>query len=44
MKDYRLRVEARMRAFLVGKNERHYEIAAVDDAPLIGAAIAALTN
>ena len=44
MKDYRLRVEARMRAFLVGANERHYEIAAVDDAPLIGAAIAALTN
>ncbi len=44
MKDYRLRVEARMRAFLVGRNERHYEIAAVDDAPLIGAAIAALTN
>ncbi len=44
MKDYRLRVEARMRALLVGNDERHYEIAAVDDAPLIGAAIAALTN
>ena len=44
MKDYRLRVEARMQAFLVGRNERNYEIAAVDDAPLIGAAVAALTN
>jgi hypothetical protein len=33
-----------VRITAVGKNERHYEIAAVDDAPLIGAAIAALTN
>jgi hexokinase len=44
LKDYRLRVEARMRAFLQGENERHYEIASVDDAPLLGAAIAGLTN
>jgi hexokinase len=44
MKDYRLRVEAHMRAFLTGANERAYEIASVDDAPLLGAAIAGLTN
>ncbi len=44
MKDYRLRVEARMRSFLQDEHERHYEIASVEDAPLLGAAIAGLTN
>jgi hexokinase len=44
LKDYRPRVEAHMRTFLKGRNERHFEIASVEDAPLLGAAIAGLTN
>jgi hypothetical protein len=37
-------VECHMRSFLTGDRERAYQIAAAGDAPLIGAAIAALTN
>ena len=44
LRSFRCRVEARMRAFLSGKAERAWEITSVDDAPLLGAAIAALTN
>jgi hypothetical protein len=33
-----------MRAFLAKRNARAWEITSVDDAPLLGAAIAALTN
>jgi hypothetical protein len=33
-----------MRAFLRGRHERAWEIISVEDAPLLGAAIAALTN
>jgi hexokinase len=33
-----------MRSFLQGENERAFEISSAEDAPLIGAAIAALTN
>lgn len=41
---FRERVEAAMRAILSGERERAWRITAVDDAPLLGAAIAALTN
>jgi len=44
LRSFRMRVESHMRAFLAGKNERAWEITSVDDAPLLGAAIAALTN
>jgi len=44
MSRFRLRVESHMRAFLQGREARSFEILAADDAPLIGAAIAALTN
>jgi hexokinase len=44
LKDFRTRVECHMRSFLTGDRERAYQIAAAGDAPLIGAAIAALTN
>jgi len=44
LRSFRMRVESHMRGFLTGKNERAWEIASVDDAPLLGAAIAALTN
>ena len=44
LRSFRSRVESRMRALLSGRNARTWEIAAVDDAPLLGAAIAALTN
>jgi hexokinase len=44
LRGFRCRVEARMRAFLNGREERAWEIASVEDAPLLGAAIAALTN
>jgi hexokinase len=44
LKDFRTRVECHMRTFLAGSNERAYQIAAAGDAPLVGAAIAALTN
>jgi hexokinase len=44
LRGFSIRVECAMRSFLRGKNRRSYEIAGADDAPLIGAAIAALTN
>jgi len=44
LRSFRMRVESYMRGFLAGKNERAWEITSVDDAPLLGAAIAALTN
>jgi hexokinase len=44
LRSFRCRVEARMRGFLRGARERAWEIASVEDAPLLGAAIAALTN
>ena len=44
LRSFRMRVESHMRAFLARKNERAWEITSVDDAPLLGAAIAALTN
>jgi len=44
LRGFRCRVEAWMRAFLKDGRERAWEIASVDDAPLLGAAIAALTN
>ena len=44
LRSFRCRVEARMRALLSGKAERAWEITSVEDAPLLGAAIAALTN
>jgi hexokinase len=44
LRSFRMRVESHMRGFLAGKNERAWEITSVDDAPLLGAAIAALTN
>jgi hypothetical protein len=37
-------VESHLRGLLAGANDRAWEITAVDDAPLLGAAIAALTN
>jgi hexokinase len=44
LRGFRCRVESWMRAFLRDGRERAWEIASVDDAPLLGAAIAALTN
>ena len=44
LRSFRDRVDCRMRALLSGGRERAYEIASVTDAPLLGAAIAALTN
>ncbi len=44
LKDFRARVECFMRSFLTGGRRRSFEIAAAEDAPLIGAAIAGLTN
>lgn len=44
LRSFRMRVESHMRGFLAGRNERAWEITSVDDAPLLGAAIAALTN
>lgn len=44
LKDFRSRVESGMSALLSGERARAWEIIAVDDAPLLGAAIAALTN
>jgi hexokinase len=44
LRTFRLRVEAHMRRLLIGDRERAWEITAVEDAPLLGAAIAALTN
>ena len=40
---FRHRVEHHLRPFLTGKNE-YYQTVQVEDAPLIGAAVAALTN
>ena len=40
---FQARVETHLRPFLTGK-DRYYESIQVDDAPLIGAAVAALTN
>jgi hexokinase len=44
LRSFRSRVESRMRSLLAGANDRAWEITSVDDAPLLGAAIAALTN
>jgi len=44
LRTFRLRVESHMRRLLVGVWERAWEITSVEDAPLLGAAIAALTN
>jgi hexokinase len=44
MRGFRTRVECAMKSFLTGEREREFEITRADDAPLIGAAIAALTN
>jgi len=44
LRSFHCRVEAHMRRFLRGERERAWEITAVEDAPLLGAAIAALTN
>ena len=44
LKGFRVRVECYMRSFLVGDRTRCFEIARAQDAPLIGAAIAGLTN
>jgi hexokinase len=44
LRTFRMRVESHMRAFLAKRNARAWEITSVDDAPLLGAAIAALTN
>jgi hexokinase len=44
LKDFRTRMECHMRSFLAGDDQRAYQIAAAGDAPLVGAAIAALTN
>jgi len=44
LRTFRFRVESWMRRLLFGDLERTWEIASVDDAPLLGAAIAALTN
>ena len=41
---FRFRVEEYLREILSGENQRYYEIVRVEDAPLLGAAIAALTN
>ncbi len=44
LRSFRMWVESYMRRFLAGRNARAWEITSVDDAPLLGAAIAALTN
>ncbi|HEY9594831.1 MAG TPA: hexokinase, partial [Spirochaetia bacterium] len=44
MLGFKSRVESYLRVLLSGGNARAWEIASVDDAPLLGAAIAALTN
>jgi hexokinase len=44
LRSFRARVESYMHSFLRGDRERAWEIIGVDDAPLLGAAIAALTN
>jgi hexokinase len=44
LRSFRCRVEAHMRGFLRGDARRAWEITSVEDAPLLGAAIAALTN
>ncbi|MDC7233237.1 MAG: hexokinase [Spirochaetales bacterium] len=41
---FRTRVEGYLRQILKGDRQRYYEIVRVEDAPLLGAAIAALTN
>ncbi|MDC7241097.1 MAG: hexokinase [Spirochaetales bacterium] len=41
---FRSRVEQYLREILSGDNQRYFEIVRVEDAPLLGAAIAALTN
>ncbi|MBN2656198.1 MAG: hexokinase [Spirochaetales bacterium] len=41
---FRFRVEKYLNNFLTGERKRYYDIVKVEDAPLIGAAIAALTN
>ncbi|MBF9017035.1 MULTISPECIES: hexokinase family protein [unclassified Oceanispirochaeta] len=41
---FRTRVEQYLREILSGDQQRYYEIVRVEDAPLLGAAIAALTN
>jgi hexokinase len=44
LRSFRVRVEHWMRTLLTGERARTWEIMPVDDAPLLGAAIAALTN
>ena len=44
LRTFRMRVESHMRRLLIGDRERAWEIISVEDAPLLGAAIAALTN
>jgi hexokinase len=44
LRTFRLRVESHMRRLLSADRERAWEITSVVDAPLLGAAIAALTN
>jgi hexokinase len=44
LRSFRVRVEHWMRTLLHGERARSWEIMPVDDAPLLGAAIAALTN
>jgi len=41
---FQSRVEHHLKNFLTGERKRYFEIVKVEDAPLIGAAIAALTN
>ncbi len=44
LRAFRSRVESFLRRMLAGKRARAWEITGVEDAPLLGAAIAALTN
>ena len=44
LRGFRIRVESHMRSLLTGRRARAWEITSVEDAPLLGAAIAALTN
>ncbi len=44
LRTFRMRVESHMRRLLSAERERAWEITSVEDAPLLGAAIAALTN
>jgi hexokinase len=44
LRSFRVRVESWMRTLLSGDRARAWEIMSVDDAPLLGAAICALTN